>query len=220
MLKTGGRDVNHKRVERIWREEGLKVPKKQKKRGRLYLNNGSCIRLKPLYPNHVWSYDCVEDRLSDGRKIKCLTVMDEFTRESLKIRVERSITSRHVLDTLSELFLVRGIPEFVRSDNGSEFTAKAVQDFIGNVGAKTAYITPGSPWENGFIERFNGTLRDEFLSREIFYTLKEAKAMIENYRKEYNKIRPHSSLNYLAPETFILLFSPYSSNQPVQYSGA
>jgi transposase InsO family protein len=212
MLRSEGWNVNHKRVERLWRELGLRVPKKQKKRGRLYLGNGSCIRLKPLYQNHVWSYDCVEDRLANGRKYKCLTIMDEFTKESLKILVERSIASRHALEALSELFLLRGIPEFIRSDNGSEFIAKAVQDFIKGVGAKTAYITPGSPWENGFIERFNGTLRDELLNREVFYTLNEARAMIENYRQEYNKIRPHSSLNYLAPESFIL----FTQSLPMQ----
>ena len=204
LLRTEGWDVNHKRVERLWRELGLRVPKKQKKRCRLYLGNGSCIRLKPLYQNHVWSYDCVEDRLACGRKYKCLTIMDEFTRESLKIKVEYGIASKHVLEALSELFLLRGIPEYIRSDNGSEFIAKAVQDFIRDVGAKTAYITPGSPWENGYIERFNGTLRDELLNREAFQTLTEARAMTENYRNEYNKIRPHSSLNYMSPETFIL----------------
>ncbi len=204
LLRTEGWEVNHKRVERLWRELGLRVPKKQKKGGRLYLANGSCIRLKPLYQNHVWSYDCVEDRLANGRKIKCLTIMDEFTRESLKNRVECNIASKHVLETLSELFLFRGVPEYIRSDNGSEFIAKVVQDFIRDVGAKTAYITPGSPWENGFIERFNGTLRDELINREVFYTLEEARAMIEIYRQEYNKIRPHSSLNYMAPETFII----------------
>jgi len=219
LLRNEGWEVNHKRVERLWRELGLRVPKKQKKRGRLYLGNSSCIRLKPLYQNHVWSYDCVEDRLACGRKYKCLTIMDEFTRESLKIRVEYNIASRHVLETLSELFLLKGIPEFIRSDNGSEFIAKSVQDFIRDVGAKTAYITPGSPWENGFIERFNGSLRDELLNREVFYTLAEARAMIENYRQEYNKIRPHSSLNYMAPETFVI-FTKTLPNYLVQKSGA
>jgi transposase InsO family protein len=218
MLQSEGWKINHKRVQRIWRELGLRVPKKQKKRGRLYFNDGSCIRLKPLYPNHVWSYDCVEDRLADGRKYKCLTVMDEFTKESLKIQVERSIASRHVLEALSDLFLLRGIPVFIRSDNGSEFIAKTVQDFIKDVGAKTAYITPGSPWENGFIERFNGTLRDELLNREAFYTLKEAKIMIEIYRNEYNQIRPHSSINYLAPKVFLAYQN--TNLQMVQISGA
>ena len=219
MLRSEGWDVNHKRVERLWKELGLRVPKKQKKQGRSYLGNGSCIRLKPLYQNHVWSYDCVEDRLACGRKYKCLTIMDEFTRESLKIKVEYGIASKHALEALSELLLLREIPEYIRSDNGSEFIAKAVQDFIRDVGAKTAYITPGSPWENGYIERFNGTLRDELLNREMFYTLTEATAMIENYRHEYNKIRPHSSLNYMSPENFFL----FSKNLPInllQKSGA
>lgn len=203
MLRAEGWKVNHKRVERMWREEGLRVPRKQKKRGRIYLKNGSCIRLRPLYQNHVWSYDCVEDRLANGRKIKMLIVIDEFTRESLAIRVERSINSKHVLDTISNLFLTRGISEYIRSDNGSEFTAKMLQKFINNVGAKTAYITPGNPWENGFIERFNGTLRDELLNQESFSSLNETRALIENFRREYNQVRPHSSLNYTAPLVFI-----------------
>ena len=199
MLKAEGWKVNHKRVERIWREDGLRVPKKQQKRDRIYLQDGSCIRLRPLYQNHVWSYDCVEDRLANGRKIKMLTVIDEFTRESLAIRVERSINSKHVLDTISNLFLTRGVPEYIRSDNGPEFTAKMLQKFIRDVGVKTVYITPGSPWENGFIERFNGTLRDELLNRESFSSLNEARILIENFRREYNQVRPHSSLNYTAP---------------------
>ena len=213
--------MNHKRVERIWREEGLRVPKKQKKKGRIYLRNGSCVRLKPLYGNHVWSYDCVEDRPANGRKIKCLTVMDEFTRESLAIRVERSITSKHVSDTISSLFLERGVPDYIRNDNGSEFTAKMLQKFIKDVGAETAYITPGSPWENGFIERFNGSLRDELLNRELFYSLKEARILIENFRQEYNSIRPHASLGYLAPLSFIQsLKSQNATFLLVQFPGA
>lgn len=152
---------------------------------------------------NVWSYDCVEDRLANGRKIKMLTVIDEFTRESLAIRVERSINSKHVLDTISNLFLTQGVPEYIRSDNGPEFTAKMLQKFIRDVGVKTAYITPGSPWENGFIERFNGTLRDELLNRESFSSLNEARILIENFRREYNQVRPHSSLNYTAPLAFI-----------------
>lgn len=203
MLKAEGRKVNHKRVERLWREEGLRVPKKQKKRGRIYLKNGSCIRLRLLHQNHVWSYDCVEDRLANGRKIKMLKVIDEFTRESLAIRVEKTINSKHVLDTIWSLFLERGVPDYIRSDNGSEFTAKILQKFIPNVGVKTAYITPGSPWENGFIERFNVTLRDELLNREVFYSIKEARILIENFRQEYNSSRPHSSPNYTAPLAFI-----------------
>jgi transposase InsO family protein len=204
MLKAEGWKVNHKRVERIWREEGLKVPQKQKKRGRLYFDDGSCIRLRPLYRNHVWSYDFVEDVLHDNKKIRFLTILDEFTRISLKIRAEYSIKSREVIETLAELFLTEGIPEFIRSDNGPEFIAKNVRFFLQSMGVKTAYITPGSPWENGFIERFNGTLRDELLNREVFYTLKEAQIMTENFRREY-ETRPHSSLNYSPPAPRIVL---------------
>ena len=199
MLKAEGWRVNHKRVERIWREEGLRVPQKQKKRGRLYFNDGSCIRLRPLHQNHVWSYDFVQDRLCNGRKIRMLTMIDEYSRKCLKIQVGYNLKSDDVLEALAELFLTEGIPEYIRSDNGSEFVAKSVQDFLAKIGVKTAYITPGSPWENGFNERFNGILRDELLNGEVFYNLKEAQVMVENYRQEYNQIRPHSSLNYQPP---------------------
>lgn len=205
LLRADGWRVNHKRVERIWREEGLKVPKKQPKKGRLYFNDGSCIRLKPAYQNHVWSYDFVSDRLANGKKIRMLTVIDEFTRKCLAIRVAHRLSSDDVLDVLSDLFLLEGMPDFIRSDNGSEFTAKMLQDWLAKLKVKTAYITPGSPWENGFNERFNGSLRDELLNGEMFYSLAEAKIIIENWRKHYNEIRPHSSLNYQppAPKTFI-----------------
>ncbi len=199
LLRAEGWRVNHKRVERIWREEGLRVPQKQKKRGRLYFNDGSCIRLRPLHQNHVWSYDFVQDRLCNGRKIRILTMIDEYTRKCLKIKVGYNLKADEVLESLADLFLTEGIPEYIRSDNGSEFVAKSVQDFLAKIGVKTAYITPGSPWENGFNERFNGILRDELLNGEVFYNLKEAQVMVENYRQEYNRIRPHSSLNYQAP---------------------
>ena len=168
MLRDAGWMVNVKRVERIWRREGLKVPQKQPKRGRLWLNDGSCIRLRPEYPNHVWSYDFVEDRPHNGRKYRMLNVIDEFTRECLTIRVNRKIRSIDVIDVLSDLFIRRGIPGHIRSDNGPEFVAKAVRDWIAMVGAKTAYIEPGSPWENGYCESFNSKLRDELLNGEIF----------------------------------------------------
>lgn len=205
LLWADGWRVNHKRVERIWRQEGLKVPQKQSKRGRLYFNDGSCIRLKPAYQNHVWSYDFVSDRLANGKKIRMLTVIDEFTRKCLAIRVAYRLSSDDVLDVLSDVFLLEGMPDFIRSDNGSEFTAKMLQDWLEKLKVKTAYITPGSPWENGFNERFNGSLRDELLNGEMFYSLAEAKIIIENWRKHYNEIRPHSSLNYQppAPKTFI-----------------
>lgn len=199
MLHQAGWIVNVKRVECIWRREGLKVPHKQPKRGRLWLNDSSCIRLRPEYPNHVWSYDFVEDRTHNGRKIRMLNVIDEFTRECIAIRVERKLKAVDVIDVLSDLFILRGIPTHIRSDNGPEFIAKALREWIAAVGAKTAYIMPGSPWENGYCESFNSKLRDELLNGEIFYTLKEAKIVIENWRRHYNTVRPHSSLGYKPP---------------------
>ena len=199
LLKAEGWVVNHKRVERIWREEGLKVPIKQPKRGRLYLNEGSCIRLRPCFKNNVWSYDFVSDRLHNGKRIRMLTVIDEYTRKCLAIRVGFSLKSDDVLDTLSTLFITEGVPEYIRSDNGSEFTAKTTREWIGNLGVKTAYIEPGSPWENGYNESFNGKLRDELLNTEIFYSLREAQVLIEQWRRHYNEIRPHSSLGYKPP---------------------
>lgn len=199
MLRRAGWVVNHKRVERIWRREGLKVPQKQPKRARLWLNDGSCLRLRPQHPNHVWSYDFVEDRTHDKRKIRMLNVIDEFTRECLAIRVSRRLKATDVIDVLSDLFILRGVPGYVRSDNGPEFIAKAVRDWIAAVGARTAYIEPGSPWENGYCESFNSKLRDELLNGEIFYTLKEAQVLIESWRRHYNTLRPHSSLGYKPP---------------------
>ena len=199
LLHWEGWRVNHKRVERIWREEGLKVPKKQPKRRRLWLNDGSCIRLRPTHRNHVWSYDFVMDRTSDGRPIRMLTIMDEFTRECLAIDVAKRLTSEDVLERLSDLFVHRGVPEHIRSDNGSEFTAKCVREWLGRVGVKTLFIEPGSPWENGYVESFNGKLRDELLEREAFDTLLEAKVLIERWRQHYNTIRPHSALGYRPP---------------------
>ncbi len=206
LLNERGWQVNHKRVERIWRQEGLKVPKKQPKRGRLWLNDGSCIRLRPDYKDHVWSYDFVTARTADGRAFRMLTIIDEYTRECLAIPVERSLTSEDVIDQLFNLFILRGIPEHIRSDNGPEFTAKLIRKWLERLGVKTLFIEPGSPWENGYIESFNGKLRDELLNREIFTTLFEAKVLIKQWRKEYNQVRPHSSKGYKppAPEAKIL----------------
>jgi transposase InsO family protein len=183
LLREAGWAVNRKRVERIWRREGLKVPRRQPKRGRLWLNDGSCVRLRPEHPNHVWSYDFVEDRTHDGRKYRMLNVLDEFTRECLAIRAERKLGSIDVIDVLSDLFILRGVPGHIRSDNGPEFVAEAVQAWITAVGARTAYIEPGSPWENGYVESFNSKLRDELLDGEVFYSLKEAKVVIEGWRR-------------------------------------
>ena len=205
LLKAAGWFVNDKRVERIWRREGLKVPARQPKRARIWDNDGSCVRLRPEHPNHVWSYDFVEARTHDGRKIRMLNVVDEFTHECLAIRVARKLKSIDVIDVLSDLFILRGVPGHIRSDNGPEFVAKAVQAWITAVGSRTAYITPGSPWENGYVESFNARLRDELLNGEIFYTLKEAQIVIESWRRHYNGVRPHASLRYRppAPEVFM-----------------
>jgi putative transposase len=205
LRSTAGWVVNDKRVERIWRREGLKVPKKQPRRGRLWLANGSCVRLRAERPNHVWSYDFVEDRTHDGRKYRMLNIIDEFTHECLMIRVARRLKATDVIDVLSDLFILRGVPGHIRSDNGPEFVAKAVQEWVTAVGAKTAYIAPGSPWENGFVESFNARLRDELLDGEIFYSLREAQVVIEGWRRHYNTVRPHASLGYRAPapEVFV-----------------
>ena len=205
LLRTEGWHVNAKRVQRIWRREGLKVPQKQPKRGRLWLNDGSCIRLRPCWPNHVWSYDFVMDRTHDGRKFRMLTVIDEFTRRCMAVVVKRRLNSDNVLHCLTELFVQHGPPDHIRSDNGSEFTAHAVRDWLGRIGVKTLYIEPGSPWENGYNESFNSKRRDEILNTEIFSTLMEAKVLIERWRHHYNTIRPHSSLGYRppAPETIL-----------------
>ncbi|WP_339113243.1 IS3 family transposase [Thioclava sp. GXIMD2076] len=205
LLVQAGRCVNHKRVERIWRREGLKVPQKQKKSGRLWLADGSCVRLRAERPNHVWSYDFVQDRTADGRAYRMLNIVDEFTREVLVIRVKRKLNSVDVIDALTDLFILRGPPEFIRSDNGPEFIATKLRNWIETVGAKTAYIEPGSPWENGYVESFNARLRNELLDGEVFYTLREAQILIERWRKHYNSVRPHSSLGYRppAPESIV-----------------
>ena len=205
LLQMEGWKVNHKRVERIWRTEGLKVPQRQPKRRRLWFNDGSCIRLRPEHPDHVWSYDFVQHYTHDGRKFRILTILDEYTRQSLAIDVERRLNRESVLDRLTDLFIRTGVPEYIRSDNGSEFTAKVVRNWLTAVGVKTLYITPGSPWENGYIESFNGKLRDELLNREIFDTLLEAKVLIGRWRHEYNHIRPHSSLGYRPPAPEVMM---------------
>jgi len=216
LLRAEGWWVNHKRVERIWRQEGLKVPAKQPKRRRLWLGDGSCIRLRPTHRKHVWTYDFVMDRTADGRSFRMLTIVDEFTRECLAIDVGRKLTSEDVLERLSDLFVRHGVPDHIRSDNGSEFTATRVREWLGRVGVKTLYIEPGSPWENGYIESFNGKLRDELLAREVFDTLLEAKVLIERWRKVYNTVRPHSSLGYRPPAPESRRPCPLASATPQQ----
>jgi len=198
--------VNHKRVERIWREQGLKVAGRQKKRHRLWLNDSSCIRLRPEYKDHVWSYDIIEDKTYNGKRFRILNIMDEYTRECLLSFASRRITSSEVVEFLAELFCNRGLPVYIRSDNGSEFTAKKVRKFIRDLGILPAFIEPGSPWENGYIESFNGKMRDELLNGEIFDTIQEARVLIERWRAYYNTIRPHSALRYRppAPESWVV----------------
>lgn len=203
MLRYEGWRVNHKRVERIWRQQGLRVPKKQPKRGRLWLNDGSCVRRRPERRDHVWAYDFVQARTSDGRALRMLVIVDEYTRECLSIDVARRLNHDDVLERLAWLMATRGVPEHVRSDNGPEFTARAMRAWLGKVGVQTLFIEPGSPWENGYVESLNGKLRDELLDREVFETLLEARVLIERWREHYNTVRPHASLGYRppAPET-------------------
>jgi len=208
LLRDAGWQVNDKRVERLWRREGLKVPSKQPQKGRLWLNDGSCVRLRAQHPNHVWSYDFVRCRTEDGRAFRTLNLIDEFTRECLAIRVKRRLNSVDVIEALTDQFILRGVPSFIRSDNGPEFIAEAVRTWIRAVGAKTAYIEPGSPWENGYVESFNARLRDELLNGEIFYTLNEAQIVIENWRRHYNQKRPHSSLSYRPPAPEVIVPLP------------
>ena len=212
--------MNAKRVERIWRREGLKVPRKQPKRGHLWFNDGSCIRLRPQRKGHVWPYDLVADRTHDGCAFRMLTVIDEHTRECLAIHVQRKLKHDDVLAVLTDLFTQRGAPQRLRSDNGAEFTAWAVCDWLRKVGVKTLFIEPGSPWENGYNESFNSKLRDELLNGEIFYSLKEAQILIECWRQHYNTVRPHSSLGYrpAAPKTVLPrpsgpTYTPFRSTQ-------
>ena len=162
------------RVERLWRREGLKVPAKQPKKGRLWLNDGSCVRLRPEYRNHVWSYDFVHCRTDDGKVFRTLNIIDEHSRECLAIKVQRKLNSTDVINVLTDLFILRGAPAFIRSDNGPEFVAQAVRDWITAVGAKTAYIEPGSPWDNGYCESFNGRRRDVLHTVEVLHHPREA----------------------------------------------
>jgi len=181
-LREAGWNVGKDRVERIWRREGLKVPQKQKPRGRLWLNDGSCVRLRPQHQNHVWSYDFVSTFTHDGRIVRMLNLIDEHARECLAIHVRRRINSSNLIDALADAMIEHGIPEYIRSDNGPEFMAKELRKWLARTGAATLYIEPGSPWESGYCESFNSKLRDEFLNGEIFYSLKEAQVLAERWR--------------------------------------
>ena len=214
LLRQAGWAVSHGRVARIWQQEGLKVPQKQPKRGRLWLADGSCIRLRPTHRNHVWSWDFVMDRTDDGRPLKLLTLIDEYTRECLAILVARRIRSNDVIDLLADVMQTRGVPEHLRSDNGPEMVAKNLRRWLAKLGTRTVYITPGSPWENGYCESFNGRLRDELLNGELFYTLREAQVLIERWRVHYNTVRPHGALGYRPPAPETALSRPLPAELP------
>jgi len=213
LLGQEGWAVSHSRVERLWKQEGLKVPAKQPKRGRLWLADGSCVRLRPAYRDHVWSWDFVMDRTDDGRSLKLLVVLDEWSRECLAIRVERRIRAGDVLEVFADLMQERGVPAFIRSDNGPEMVSGTLRGWLGRVGAQTLYITPGSPWENGYCESFNGKLRDELLNREVFSTRYEAQVLAERWRRHYNRVRPHSALGYRPPAPEAVMVHPLRSDQ-------
>ena len=194
--------VNHKRVQRIWQKESLQVPYRRKFKKAKGSSANSCAVKKAEYPDHVWTYDFMKDQTENGRKLKLLTVLDEFTRESLAIKVDRSIRAKDVILVLEYLFMVRGAPKFIRSDNGSEFIADVIKKWLKEKHVETLYIEPGSPWENGYAESFNGKLRDEILNRELFYSVKEAEVIVEDWRLDYNNHRPHSSLGYMTPASY------------------
>ena len=211
MLRGDGWAVNKKRVHRLWREAGLQVPQKTRKRRRVAgagSGENSTVRLAPERPNHVWCYDFVFDATEDGRALKLLPVLDEYTRECLALVVGRSLTSHHVVATLARLIAERGAPTFVRSDNGSEFIAHQVGAYLLAAESDTKHIDPGAPWQNGYSESFNGKMRDELLSQELFATLAEARVLSERWRRHYNEDRPHSALDYLSPAAYAATLTP------------
>jgi len=218
-LRQEGWNVNHKRVQRLWQKEGLQVPYRRKFKKAKGSSKNSCAVRKAEHINHVWTYDFMSDQTEDGRSLKLLTVLDEFTRESPAIELGRSIRAKDVIAVLEYLFMVRGTPRFIRSDNGPEFIADAIKRWLQDRDVETLYIEPGSPWENGYIESFNGKLRDEILNREVFYSVKEAKVIVENWRLEYNNHRPHSGLGYMTPAEFATSCIPSASPtaQPQEY---
>jgi transposase InsO family protein len=213
-LRQDGWRVNHKRVQRLWRKEGLQVPYRRRIKKTTGSSANACYVKKAEFMNHVWTYDFTEDSTEDGRKLKFLTVLDEWTRELPAIEVERSITSKDVIEVLEYLFLVRGVPRFIRSDNGPEFIADVIKGWLADKEVGTLYIAPGSPWENGYIESFHGRLRNELLNRELFYSVKEAKVLAEDWRQEYNHHRPHSGLKYKTPAAFAATCIPSVSAAP------
>jgi transposase InsO family protein len=202
LLRREGWPVNAKRVHRLWKQAGLQVPQKQRKRRRLGSSMGGCTRLKASYPGHVWSVDFLFDTTEDGRQLKFMPVIDEYTRECYVIDVSRSITSERVIEVLEQLFQQHGPPANLRSDNGPEFIAEALQRYLSGAQVETRYIEPGAPWQNGYAESFNATFRNELLDRELFATVLEARVLSEQYRRKYNTYRPHSALGYQTPSAY------------------
>ena len=201
-LRQEGWQVNRKRVYRLWRKEGLKVPQRRRKRRHLGSSANACHRRKAEHKNHVWTWDFVFDRTTSGSPLKWLSIVDEYTRECLALKVDRSITSEDVIDALAELFAMRGVPEHIRSDNGPEFIAQAIQRWTKQLGIQTLYIEPGAPWENGYAESFHSRLRDELLACEEFENLAAARKLTAAWKEDYNHHRPHSSLGYVTPVEF------------------
>lgn len=202
LLRRSGWRVNRKRIYRLWVQEGLKVPQKQRKRRRFGHSENSCVRRKAEHKDHVWTWDFIHDRTTNGRPLKWLSIVDEYTRECLALEVDRSITAEKVIDVLAELFRIRGVPKHIRSDNGPEFIAKAIRRWLSLAGVETLYVEPGSPWENGYAESFHSRLRDELTNREEFTNLAEARHLADAWRLDYNHRRPHSSLCYQTPAEF------------------
>lgn len=202
LLRREGWRVNRKRIWRLWQQEGLKVPKKQRKKRRLGTSEGGCVRRRAEHKNHVWAWDFVFDRTANGRSLKWLSIIDEHTRECLALEVDRRMTSDEVLDVLRDLFVVRGVPGHIRSDNGPEFIARAIRQFLTSAGVETLYIEPGSPWQNGYAESFHSRLRDEVLNAEVFENVAAAQSLAADWRNAYNHRRPHSSLGYQTPAEY------------------
>lgn len=201
-LQQDGWTINRKRVYRLWLQEGLKVPKKQRKKRAIGNRDGACQQRQALHKDHVWTWDFIFDRTANGRSVKILSIVDEFTRECLALEVSRKFKASDVIDVLADLFVIRGVPKHIRSDNGPEFVAQAIRRWLKRAGVEVLYITPGSPWENGFVESFHSRLRDECLSLEVFDNVKHAQALVASWRSDYNHRRPHSSLGYQTPAAF------------------
>jgi len=202
LLRREACSASETRVFRLWRQEGLKVPQKKRKRRRLGTSENGCHRQRAEHKDHVWCWDFVFDRTASGSTLKWLSIVDEYTRECLTLKVDRSITSEDVIDTLAELFAMRGVPRCIRSDNGPEFIAHAIRRWLAQVGVQTLYVEPGSPWENGYAESFHSRVRDEFLALEIFENLRAARELTAAWKEDYNQQRPHGSLGYQTPTEF------------------